>query len=457
MSQIRGRFKKAAHESVQRYTASIEFDWRLATIDIMGSIAHAKMLARQGIITTDEGNRIIQGLGEIAREIEQDKFEFKQELEDIHMNIEASLIAKIGEVGRKLHTARSRNDQVATDTRLYVMTAVNLTITGIRELQTVLVQLAEKNADVIMPGYTHLQRAQPVSFAHHLLAYFEMLERDVTRFYSCLNHTSVLPLGSGALAGVPYDIDREFVAKELGFEKISHNSIDAVSDRDFILEYEFAASTFMMHLSRLAQEITLWASAEFDFIDLDEAFTTGSSIMLQKKNPDVAELSRGKTGRVYGNLLALLTTMKGLPLAYNTDMQEDKEGLFQTVGIVLSTIEVFNGMLATMRLKTDKMAAGSYLLATDIADYLVHKGETFRSAHEITGKLVQYAIEKGRDFPDLTLEEYQKFSSLFGEDVFGISALSSIDSRNNYGGTARRRVGEQIRRVKQILKEYDEP
>jgi len=282
MSQIRGRFKKAAHESVNRYTASIEFDWRLATVDIMGSIAHAKMLAKQGIITAAEGTQIIEALGEIAREIEQDKFEFKQELEDIHMNIEARLIEKIGDAGRKLHTARSRNDQVATDARLFVMTAVNLTIGGIRELQEVLLQLAENHKEVILPGYTHLQRAQPVLFAHHLLAYFEMLERDIARFYNCLKHTSVLPLGAGAIAGVPYKIDREFVAKELGFQAISRNSIDAVSDRDFILEYEFAASLFMMHLSRLSQEITLWVSSEFDFMELDDAFTTGSSLMPQK-------------------------------------------------------------------------------------------------------------------------------------------------------------------------------
>jgi len=459
MSQIRGRFKKAAHESVNRYTASIEFDWRLATVDIMGSIAHAKMLAKQGVITAAEGAQIIEALGEIAREIEQDKFEFKQELEDIHMNIEARLIEKIGDVGRKLHTARSRNDQVATDARLYVMTAGNLTIGGIRELQEVLLQLAENNKEVILPGYTHLQRAQPVLFAHHLLAYFEMLERDVSRFYNCLKHTSVLPLGSGALAGVPYQIDREFVAKELGFQAISRNSIDAVSDRDFILEYEFAASLFMMHLSRLSQEITLWVSSEFDFMELDDAFTTGSSLMPQKKNPDVAELARGKTGRVYGHLLALLTTMKGLPLAYNTDMQEDKEGLFNTVGTVLTTIEVFNGMLATARVKADNMAraAGSgYLLATDVADYLVKKGEAFRTAHEITGGLVHYAIEKGKGFRELTLEEYQKFSPLFAEDVYAITAVSSVDSRDNFGGTSRQQVAQQLAQAKKIIKEFNE-
>jgi len=459
MSQIRGRFKKAAHESVNRYTASIEFDWRLATVDIMGSIAHAKMLAKQGIITAAEGTQIIEALGEIAREIEQDKFEFKQELEDIHMNIEARLIEKIGDAGRKLHTARSRNDQVATDARLFVMTAVNLTIGGIRELQEVLLQLAENHKEVILPGYTHLQRAQPVLFAHHLLAYFEMLERDIARFYNCLKHTSVLPLGAGAIAGVPYKIDREFVAKELGFQAISRNSIDAVSDRDFILEYEFAASLFMMHLSRLSQEITLWVSSEFDFMELDDAFTTGSSLMPQKKNPDVAELARGKTGRVYGHLLALLTTMKGLPLAYNTDMQEDKEGLFNTVGTVLSTIEVFNGMLATARIKAENMAraaGGGYLLATDIADYLVKKGEAFRTAHEITGGLVHYAIENGKSFHELTLEEYQKFSPLFAEDVYAISVVSSVDSRDNYGGTSRQQVMQQLAQAKKIIQEFNE-
>jgi len=459
MSQIRGRFKKSAHESVQRYTASIEFDWRLATVDIMGSIAHAKMLAKQGIITQDESTQIIEGLAGIAKEIEQDEFQFKQELEDIHMNIEARLIEKIGDVGRKLHTARSRNDQVATDTRLFVTTAISLTIGGIRELQEILVQLAENNKDVIMPGYTHLQRAQPVLFAHHLLAYFEMLERDITRFYDCLKHTSVLPLGSGAIAGVPYNIDREFVAQELGFSEVSRNSIDAVSDRDFVLEFEFAASLFMMHISRLSQEITLWSSAEFDFIELDDAFTTGSSLMPQKKNPDVAELARGKTGRVYGNLFALLTTMKGLPLAYNTDMQEDKEGLFNTIGTVISTLEVYNGMLATMRVKAGNMtfaARQGYLLATDIADYLVKKGEAFRTAHEQIGNLVHYAIEKNKSFQDLTLEEYRQFSQLFDKDVYNISAETSIDDRDNMGGTSRRQVLDQIIRAKKIIKEFNE-
>ncbi len=459
MSQIRGRFKKSAHESVQRYTASIEFDWRLATVDIMGSITHAKMLGKQGIITPAESAQIVGALGEIAKEIEQDEFQFKQELEDIHMNIEARLIEKIGDVGRKLHTARSRNDQVATDTRLFTMTAISLSIGGIRELQEILLQMAENNKEVIMPGYTHLQRAQPVLFAHHLLAYFEMLERDISRFYDCMKHTSVLPLGSGALAGVPYNIDREFVAKELGFSELSRNSIDAVSDRDFVLEYEFAASVFMMHISRLSQEITLWTSAEFDFIELDDAFTTGSSLMPQKKNPDVAELARGKAGRVFGNLMALLTTMKGLPLAYNTDMQEDKEGLFNTIGTVLSTLEVFNGMLATLRVKSNNMklaAQNGYLLATDVADYLVSKGEAFRSAHEHVGNLVHYAIEKGKSFQELTLDEYRQFSPLFETDVFEISAESSVDDRDNIGGTAHKQVMEQLARAKKTIKEFNE-
>jgi argininosuccinate lyase len=459
MSQIRGRFNKSADKLVQEFTQSIDFDWRLGMADILGSIAHTRMLSKQGVLSKKEAKQIIDGLESIKEEIVQDKLQLKAELEDIHMNIEARLIEKIGDVGRKLHTARSRNDQVATDVRLFMMGVILITTEGIEELENVIVQLAEKHQDTLIPGYTHLQRAQPILLAHHLLAYFEMFERDAARFYDCLDRTGVLPLGSGALAGVAYDIDREYLAKELGFAEVSQNSIDAVSDRDFILEYEFDAALCMMHLSRLSEELVLWSSAEFDFIELDEAFTTGSSIMPQKKNPDVAELARGKTGRVYGNLMALLTTMKGLPLAYNRDMQEDKEGLFDTINTLLSTLEVFIEMLKTLRVKTEKTesaARQSYLLATDIADYLVKKGEPFRSAHEKTGQLVRYAIKKDKSLSELTLQEYQKFSSLFDQDVYNITVESSIAARDHTGGTAKSQVAKQIARAKEILKGDDE-
>ncbi|MBN1862940.1 MAG: argininosuccinate lyase, partial [Dehalococcoidales bacterium] len=328
MSHIRDRFRKAADKKVAEFTASIAYDRRLYPYDIAGSIAHAKMLAKQGIISASEAETITRGLESIREEIEQGEFQFKTELEDIHMSIEARLMEKVGEVGGKLHTARSRNDQVALDLRLFTKEAITQTLAGLKDLQRALLELAEANKDVAIPGYTHLQAAQPVLLAHHLLAYFEMLERDAERFGDCLKRVDVLPLGSGALAGVAYDIDREFVARELGFSGISRNSLDAVSDRDFVLEYESAASLCLMHLSRLAEEIILWSSDGFGFIELDEAYATGSSIMPQKKNPDVAELARGKTGRVYGRLMALLATMKALPLAYNRDLQEDKEGLF---------------------------------------------------------------------------------------------------------------------------------
>jgi argininosuccinate lyase len=454
MSHIRGRFHKPAAKLVAEYTVSIPFDWRLYPYDITGSMVHAKMLAKQGIISDKEAVSIVNGLAAISKEIEEGKFQFKTELEDVHMNIEARLIELTGEVGRKLHTARSRNDQVALDTRLFARKAITDTVLGLRQLQRALLTVAESNKNVIMPGYTHLQRAQPVLLAHHLLAYFEMLQRDVDRFRDCQKRTDVMPLGSGALAGVAYNIDREFVAKELGFSRISQNSMDAVSDRDFILEYEAAASISIMHLSRLAEEIVLWSSAEFSFIELDDAYATGSSIMPQKKNPDVAELARGKTGRVYGNLMALLTTMKGLPLSYNRDMQEDKEGFFATIDTLLSTMGVFTGMLQTMRVKAENMgqAAGQgYMLATDLADYLVRKGEAFRSAHDIVARLVSYAVEKGKTFQELSLAKYKEFSPLFENDVYAITVESSIAARNNIGGTSPEQVHEALAAAKKIV------
>jgi argininosuccinate lyase len=439
MSLIRGRFSKETAEAVSRYTASLPFDRRLFHYDIAGSIAHASMLAKQGIIAQADARKIVKGLKEIEKEIEQGQFQFKIELEDIHMAIESRLTEKIGQAGARLHTARSRNDQVALDLRLYTKQAIADTLKGLKQLQKALLDLAQAYPGVILPGYTHLQRAQPVLFTHHLLAYFEMFQRDTERFKDCLKRTDVLPLGSGALAGVAYDIDRRYVARKLGFSRISRNSMDAVADRDFVIEFESSASLSMMHISRLAEELVIWSSAEFNFIELDDAYTTGSSIMPQKKNPDVAELARGKVGRVYGHLTALLTTLKGLPLTYNKDLQEDKEGLFDTVDTLTSTLEVVSGMIGTMRVKPPVMSAAldkGYLLATDIADYLVKKGETFREAHAAVGKLVSWAAEREKPFSLISLEEYKSFSNLFEDDVYLITAEKSISARNNLGSTA---------------------
>ena len=442
-------------KQARNYAASIPFDRRLYRQDIEGSIAHVRMLAKQGILAKDEVETIIKGLNSIRREIERGKFPFKTELEDIHMNIEAGLFEKIGDVAGKLHTARSRNDQMALDLRLFVKEEIWKTIDEIKALQTALVELAGANKDVIMPGYTHLQQAQPVLLAHHLLAYFEMLQRDKGRFQDCLGRTDVLPLGSGALAGVPYPIDREFVARELGFSKVSTNSLDAVSDRDFIIEYEAAAAITMMHLSRLAEEFILWSSSEFGFIAIGEAFTTGSSIMPQKKNPDVAELARGKTGRVYGHLMGILTIMKSLPLAYNRDMQEDKEGLFDTVDTLQASLKVFAGMLKTIRINTGRISQvmrTDYILATDLADYLVKKGLPFRKAHGIVAKLSEYAMSKGKNFRELGRKEYKKFSALFSGDVYKITLESSVAARNVVGGTSPQQVGKALRRAKRLVK-----
>ncbi len=454
MSHIRGRLGKAADKSVIKYTASIPFDWRLYQHDIAGSIAHVKMLSRQGIIAPKEAESIVSGLKVIQAEIEQGKFQFKSELEDIHLNIEARLIEKVGEAGGKLHTARSRNDQVALDLRLWTKEAIAETRGKLRELQRALIDRAEANKDVVMPGYTHLQPAQPVLLAHHLLAYFEMLQRDIDRLGDCMKRTNVMPLGSGALAGVGYSVDREFLARELGFSEISQNSLDAVSDRDFVIEYEAAASLSMMHLSRLAEEIVLWSSAEFNFIELDDTYTTASSIMPQKKNPDVAELARGKTGRLYGHLMAILTTMKALPLAYNRDMQEDKEGLFDCADTLLATLEVVTGMVNTIRVKKENMKQAThrgYLLATDLADYLVKKGKPFRSAHNTVAKLVSYATGKGKGLSELSPAEYKQFSPLFAEDVRSISAETSVAARDNIGGTAPEQVSKALARAREIV------
>ena len=456
MSHIRGRFNKPPDKLVVEYTSSLPFDRRLWSYDIQGSLAHAKMLAKQGIITDSDASSIEKGLSTIGKEIAEGAFEFKSEMEDIHMAIEGRLFEIIGDAAGKLHTARSRNDQVALDLRLFVKEASNEMVAGIKELQQTLIGQAEANEAIIMPGYTHLQPAQPVLLTHHLLAYFEMLERDIKRFKNCHGEADVLPLGSGALAGTSFNIDRQFIAHELGFKSISSNSMDAVSDRDFIISFLSAASTCMMHLSRLAEEIILWSSAEFGFVELDDAYATGSSIMPQKKNPDVAELARGKTGRIYGHLIALLTTLKALPLTYNRDLQEDKEGLFDSVDTLQLTLKVFCGLTETLNFKVDKMSRsieGGYILATDLADYLVKKGETFRSAHSITGKLVNYAVTKGKSLKELTFEEYRDFSPAFEQDVFQISLKTSVAARDNAGGTAYNQVAEALKAAKERLAE----
>ncbi len=436
------------------YTASIAFDRRLYRHDIAASMAHARMLASQGIIPGVDAEAIVRGLEEIRAEIERGEFAFRHELEDIHLNIEARLKEKIGEAAGRLHTARSRNDQIATDMRLYVMEECDDAAGGIKALQTALLALAEANRDVIMPGYTHLQRAQPLLLAHHLVAYFEMLERDKERFADCRRRADALPLGSGALAGVPYPIERESVARELGFSRLAGNSVDAVADRDFVVEFQAAAAMTMMHLSRLAEEIVLWASDEFAFVALPEEFATGSSIMPQKRNPDVAELARGKTGRVYGNLMAMLTILKGLPLAYNRDLQEDKQPLFDTVDTVTATLEVMAAMLSALRvdpLLAEAAAQGSYVLATDVADYLVRKGVAFRDAHQAVSELVRHAQLEGKALCELSLEEYRSYSAAFEEDVLALDLRSAIEARDAPGGTSPRQVEAALKRARERL------
>jgi len=453
MSLFRSRPHKETHKLVQNYVASIPFDQRLYPQDIQGSIAHAKMLAKQGIIADSEAETIIKALDSIREEIEQGKFQFKTQLEDIHMNVEARLFEKIGDVAGKLHTARSRNDQVALDLRLFLKEEIHETINRLTNLQRAILELAEANKAVIMPGYTHLQQAQPVLLAHHLLAYFDMFQRDKERFGDCLKRVDILPLGSGALAGVSYPVDRQFLAQELGFREVSTNSLDAVSDRDFAIEFEASAAIAMMHISRLAEELVLWSSDEFGFIEIGEEYTTGSSIMPQKKNPDVAELARGKTGRVYGNLMAVLTAMKALPLAYNRDMQEDKEGLFDTIDTLHSSLEVFAEMVKTIKVnaKRIRQVIKDYILATDLADYLVKKGLPFREAHGVIARLSEYAIANDKTFRELALSEYHNFSPLFGEDVYNITLESSVASRNIVGGTAPQQVERALKRAGNLL------
>ena len=438
------------------YTVSIHYDRRLYPQDIAGSKAHAAMLAKQGIITRDDADRIIAGLGQVEAEIERGDFPWDPSLEDLHMNIERRLTDLIGPAAGRLHTGRSRNDQIALDMRLYTREAIADTVAVLRNVQSALAQLAERHADVVMPGYTHLQRAQPVLFAHHMLAYFEMFQRDIGRFTDCASRMDVLPLGSGALAGVPYPTDRHAVAASLGFGEISPNSMDAVADRDFLAEFHAAAAIAMMHVSRLSEEIVIWSSREFDFVHLADEFTTGSSIMPQKRNPDFAEIARGKTGRVYGSLMGILTVLKGLPLTYNRDLQEDKEGFFDTVDTLLSTLRVFADMLPGMTLHTERLeslAGESYMLATDLADYLVGKGVPFREAHGVMRRLCQSCEAENKSLSELSLDEYRKFSPHFDDDVYAITAATSVAARDNPGGTAPNRVAEGLARAKQILQE----
>ena len=404
-------------EVVSDYTVSLHYDRRLYRQDIAGSIAHARMLSRQDIISQDDCDAIVAGLNEIRGEIEEGRFNWRPELEDIHMNIERRLFELIGEPALRLHTARSRNDQVALDVRMFVKDAIGDVIAALHGVRSALVALAERHPRLPMPGYTHLQRAQPVLFAHHMLAYYEMFSRDADRFGQAYDRADVMPLGSGALAGLPYPIDRRFVADELGFSRISANSMDTVSDRDFLLDFHSASAICAMHLSRLAEELVLWSSEEFGFIRMSDEFTTGSSIMPQKRNPDFAEIARGKTGRVYGGLMGLLTTLKGLPLTYNRDMQEDKEGFFDSYDTILATLRIFSDMLAGVTVNDDTMrgsASGGYVLATDIADYLVAKGMPFREAYRVVARLSEHAAERGVGFEHLSLEEYTAHSAMFG-------------------------------------------
>ncbi|MDE6880632.1 MAG: argininosuccinate lyase [Oscillospiraceae bacterium] len=452
-----GRFRKETDSLVNDFNASIQFDQRLYREDIQGSMAHARMLADCGILSQEDREKIQAGLEGILADIEAGKVEFTTENEDIHMNVEALLTQRIGEAGKRLHTARSRNDQVAVDLRLYLRREIGEIKGMILDLQEVILRLARENQETVMPGYTHLQRAQPISFAHHLLAYGEMLRRDVTRLEDCRARMNVCPLGSGALAGTTYPIDRFETAQLLGFDGPCANSLDGVSDRDYALELLSGLSICMMHLSRFAEEVILWCSWEFKFIELDDAYSTGSSIMPQKKNPDVAELVRGKTGRVYGDLMGLLTTMKGLPLAYNKDMQEDKEPVFDAVDTVKMCLPVFTGMLSTMRVLPRNMrgAAGSgFINATDCADYLAKKGIPFRDAYTVVGNLVAYCGETGKLLEELSLEELQRISPLFDGDVYGALSLEAcMGQRRSCGGPA---VEETTRQIDALAKFVEE-
>jgi argininosuccinate lyase len=454
-----GRFQEPTDVFVEAFTASVAFDQRLYAHDIAGSIAHARMLAAVGVLAGEEYEAIVEGLQAIKDEIERGEFEWKVGLEDVHMNIEARLIERIGEVGKKLHTGRSRNDQVATDIRLYLREEIDAIGAELQRLQTNLVALAEQHADTIMPGFTHLQTAQPVTFGHHMLAWFEMLKRDARRLRDCRERVNVMPLGAAALAGTSYPIDRKYSADLLGFPQVALNSLDAVSDRDFAIEFLSAGALIMTHLSRFSEELILWASAQFGFVELGDSFCTGSSIMPQKKNPDVPELIRGKTGRVNGHLMAMLTLMKGQPLAYNKDNQEDKEPLFDTVDTVKASLRVFADMIPAIKVNAANMreaARRGFSTATDLADYLVRKGIPFRDAHEIVGRAVQRGIELGKDLSELSLEDLQAFSPKIDNDVFDVLTLEgSVAARGHIGGTAPEQVRRAVAEAKQWLKTKD--
>jgi argininosuccinate lyase len=452
-----GRFSEPVDAFVARFTASVEFDQRMAKQDIQGSVAHGKMLASIGVLTKEELDQIIQGLAEIEDEIARGEFEWSIELEDVHMNIEARLTQKIGITGKKLHTGRSRNDQVATDIRLYLRDEVDFLLEEVTRLQQGILSLAEKEANTIMPGFTHLQTAQPVTFGHHLMAWYEMMQRDYERLVDCRKRINILPLGAAALAGTTYPIDRYMTADLLGFERPTYNSLDSVSDRDFAIEFASTASIIMMHMSRWAEEMVMWASAQFNFIYLPDRFCTGSSIMPQKKNPDVPELVRGKTGRVYGHLMGLLTLMKSQCLAYNKDNQEDKEPLFDTVDTLKGSLRAFADMIPAIESRKDHMyeaARRGFSTATDLADYLVGKGIAFRDAHEVVGKAVGYGVKEGKDLSEMTLEELQSFGSMIQSDVFDVLTLEgSVAARDHVGGTSPAQVLNAVARAKSELQD----
>ena len=454
-----GRFSEETDKSVEAFTSSINIDKRLYAYDIEGSIAHCKMLVKTSIISEKEGLSLIHGLNKIKEEIDQKRLEIDNSFEDIHMYIEARLTKEVGSAALKLHTARSRNDQVALDARLYLRKETSLIIRLLWTLKKVIVDLAQEHLETILPGYTHLQRAQPVLLSHHLMAYYEMLSRDYYRFKDCVKRINVMPLGAAALAGTTYPIDRELTAKLLDFPEVSANSIDAVSDRDFIMEFLSAASICMVHFSRLSEELILWSSAEFNFLELPDAFATGSSIMPQKKNPDVPELVRGKAGRIFGNLTGMLCMMKSLPLAYNRDMQEDKEPLFDTVDTLKACIEIYIKMLPKLKFNKEVMYQSTtkgFLNATDMADYLVKKGLPFREAHHCTGKVVNYAISNSKELHELKLEELISFSSLFDKNIFHVLSVSSmINQRTTFGATAKENVQMAIQTARRQIDEYE--
>lgn len=450
-----GRFKEETPKDVEEFTSSLPFDWILFEEDIMGSVAWAKALSQIGVFTEDEKEKIVSGLESFKSEIKEGKFDFIPSDEDIHTAIERALVERVGKIGQKLHTGRSRNEQIVTDLRLYLKKEIKKVAFLVNQLAQNLVELSEKNLNLLMPGYTHLQPAQPVLFSHYILAYFWMVKRDFDRLVSCYKKLDILPLGSGALAGAAYPVDRGFLAKELGFAKVSDNSLDAVADRDFALHVLNQVAILMIHLSRLAEDLIIFSSQEFSFIVLEEAYTTGSSLMPQKKNPDVVELIRGKAGRVIGDWVSLATTLKGLPLAYNRDLQEDKEPLFNAVETVKFSLKLMSGVVASLQVNEGAMKKAlenSYVLATDVADYLVAKGVPFREAHEIVGKLVRYAIEENKSFGDLTLAEWQQFSSYFDLDVkAALNLKKSLERRDVKGGTSPRRVQDELANAKQIL------